>query len=85
LIIEGWASIRATALAASRPVRSASGSLRKVGPGAFSSVSQPTLARPVLQLRAVDAQLLVVVEVVGDAVVVEQVQAFFIVSQLRMP
>jgi hypothetical protein len=64
---------------------SASGSFLNVVPGAVQQRLPAQAANPALQGGAVDAGLLVVVEVVGDAVVVSQVQAFFIVSQFLMP
>ena len=70
MIIDGWASISAIAFFSVRPALSASGSLRKVVPARLSSASQPTWP-PSLERGCVDAGRLVVVEGVGDAVLVE--------------
>ncbi len=71
LIIEGCASISASALRSFRPSLSLSGSFLNVVPARLSSVSQPSSSDHCLSLSLAMPGELVVVEVVSHAVIVE--------------
>ena len=71
LIIEGCASISAIAFFSVRPSLSLSGRFLKVSAGAVDELFPACLLRPSFQLLARDALGLVVVEIVGDALLVE--------------